>query len=401
MFGTMSYGNYFAAAQKTSTNSTTAKTNATAATAAKNATSAATKAATNATTSAAKSATNATSAAAANKTKTASTGGGTTTIAAAPTDTFLGRGWIDSVVPTSAGNATSAANSTASSSSGAPHWLLGGTWAIIVINGQVLHLGAEWSMVKPDGTGAHTHMIANFTSSGGQPVSFSNGAATISGTANVYAGNAIKWSSVPITVDIKGHAIVFHVDNAKTQNHFEGSPIYGTVTAILSRNLQSLLPTGAPPAAGQQATNATTATTTTTTTTPSSNPTNATTAPSTNATSANATTPTTGASTSTGGGATVPVSIVSGASTKTTDAFSPDPANAKVGDTVVWTNNDSQPHTVVSGENAKPDGKFNSSPNFNPLITPGQTFKHTFTQAGTYPYFCQLHPNMIGKVIVS
>jgi plastocyanin len=230
-------------------------------------------------------------------------------------------------------------------------------------------------------------MIANFTSSGGQPVSFSNGAATISGTANVYAGNAIKWSSVPITVDIKGRAIVFHVDNAKTQNHFEGSPIYGTVTAILSRNLQSLLPTGAPPAAGQQATNATTATTTTTT------------APSTNATSANATTPTTSAGG--GGGATIPVSIVSGASTKTTDAFSPNPVNAKVGDTVVWTNNDSQPHTVVSGQNAKPDNKFNSSPNFNPLITPGQTFKHTFTQAGTYPYFCQLHPNMVGTVNVS
>jgi plastocyanin len=95
------------------------------------------------------------------------------------------------------------------------------------------------------------------------------------------------------------------------------------------------------------------------------------------------------------------VSIVPGASTLTTDAYSPNPIQVSVGTTVTWTNNDSQPHTVTSGSNGQPDNKFNSSPNFTPLLNPGQTFSFTFTQAGEYPYFCTLHPNMVGTVSVS
>jgi nitrite reductase (NO-forming) len=112
-----------------------------------------------------------------------------------------------------------------------------------------------------------------------------------------------------------------------------------------------------------------------------------------------------GNTTSTSGGSSIAASIVSGASTKSTGAFSPNPISAKVGDTVTWTNNDSQPHTVTSGtvENGagKPDGKFDSSPSLNPLLTPGNTFSHKFTEAGDYPYFCQLHPTMVGKVSIS
>ena len=98
---------------------------------------------------------------------------------------------------------------------------------------------------------------------------------------------------------------------------------------------------------------------------------------------------------------TTSVSIVPGSSTLTTDAFSPNPVQVSVGTTVTWTNNDSQPHTVASGSNGQPDNKFNSSPNFNPLLNPGQTFSFTFAQAGNYPYFCMLHPNMVGTVNVS
>jgi plastocyanin len=109
---------------------------------------------------------------------------------------------------------------------------------------------------------------------------------------------------------------------------------------------------------------------------------------------------TTGTSATSAGGGTS-VSIVSGASTLTTDAYSPNPIQVSVGTTVTWTNNDSQPHTVTSGSNGQPDNKFNSSPNFNPLLNPGQTFSFTFTQAGNHPYFCTLHPNMVGTVSVS
>src|SRR5215210_7886394 len=95
------------------------------------------------------------------------------------------------------------------------------------------------------------------------------------------------------------------------------------------------------------------------------------------------------------------VSIVPGSSSLTDTAYQPNPIQVSVGNTVTWTNNDSQPHTVTSGSNGQPDNKFNSSPNFSPLLNPGQTFSFTFTQAGTYPYFCMLHPNMVGTVSVS
>lgn len=93
--------------------------------------------------------------------------------------------------------------------------------------------------------------------------------------------------------------------------------------------------------------------------------------------------------------------ITQGSSGKTLDAYSPNPINAHVGDNVTWTNRDITPHTVTSGVNGRPDGRFDSSPNLNPLMAPAATFSHTFTEAGGYPYYCALHPNMIGTVIVA
>jgi plastocyanin len=98
------------------------------------------------------------------------------------------------------------------------------------------------------------------------------------------------------------------------------------------------------------------------------------------------------------------ISIVEDASTMMDRAFSPNPVTVKVGDTVTWTNDDNQPHTVTSGNG--PDdpnmGKAFDSGLSGPsaLSTKGKTFQHQFTHAGQYPYFCQLHQMMIGKIIV-
>jgi amicyanin len=62
----------------------------------------------------------------------------------------------------------------------------------------------------------------------------------------------------------------------------------------------------------------------------------------------------------------------------------------KVGTTVEWTNNDPFPHTVTAT-----DKSFDSG-----LIQPGKTYRHTFTKAGTFNYFCVPHPFMKGLVIV-
>jgi plastocyanin len=96
------------------------------------------------------------------------------------------------------------------------------------------------------------------------------------------------------------------------------------------------------------------------------------------------------------GNATTSVSIVSGASTLTTDAFSPNPIQVSVGSTVTWTNNDAQAHTVNSGDSPTQSGLFDS-----PIMAPQATFEYTFTEAGEVPYFCILHPNMVGTVSVS
>jgi plastocyanin len=100
----------------------------------------------------------------------------------------------------------------------------------------------------------------------------------------------------------------------------------------------------------------------------------------------------------------VQVSIVSGASSLGDKAFSPNPVTASVGQTVTWKNDDTQAHTVTYGTGASDPAKgtvFDSSPNFNPLLTPSATYSHVFDKAGNFPYFCQLHPQMVGKVSVS
>lgn len=75
------------------------------------------------------------------------------------------------------------------------------------------------------------------------------------------------------------------------------------------------------------------------------------------------------------------------------DNFSFGPANltVPVGATVTWINQDDVPHTVVST-----DGKDIKSP----VLDTDQKFTHTFAQAGTYAYYCSIHPKMTGKVIV-
>jgi plastocyanin len=101
----------------------------------------------------------------------------------------------------------------------------------------------------------------------------------------------------------------------------------------------------------------------------------------------------------------VKVSIVPGASTLGDKAYSPNPVNVKVGDTVTWLNDDTQFHTVTSGSPSATGtvGKVFDSKLSGPaaLTTKGKTFSHKFTEKGEIPYYCQLHPTMLGKVVVS
>src|SRR5579864_316663 len=71
-------------------------------------------------------------------------------------------------------------------------------------------------------------------------------------------------------------------------------------------------------------------------------------------------------------------------------SFGPQTVTVPVGATVTWINHDDIPHTVVST-----DGVFKSK-----VRDTDETFSYTFTKAGTYPYFCSVHPKMTGKIVV-
>jgi plastocyanin len=99
--------------------------------------------------------------------------------------------------------------------------------------------------------------------------------------------------------------------------------------------------------------------------------------------------------------ANVDVDITAGSSTKTTDAFSPNPVEIAEGDTIIWTNKDSALHTVASGSAAEPTEEFGYDANGSPvLISPNKTYQFTFSEEGEYPYYCSLHPAMVGTVLV-
>jgi plastocyanin len=74
--------------------------------------------------------------------------------------------------------------------------------------------------------------------------------------------------------------------------------------------------------------------------------------------------------------------------------FSPDPVTISVGDTVRWTWGSSG-HSVTSGTPCTVDGQFCSPNDTNcsagVLSNMGAVYQHTFTQAGTYSYFCHVH----------
>lgn len=79
------------------------------------------------------------------------------------------------------------------------------------------------------------------------------------------------------------------------------------------------------------------------------------------------------------------------------NSYNPNPLEIKVGDTVIWINNDSSPHTVTSSSSSSSseDSNFDSD-----VLRRDETFSFTFDREGEYSYFCTLHPSMTGTIIV-
>ena len=72
-----------------------------------------------------------------------------------------------------------------------------------------------------------------------------------------------------------------------------------------------------------------------------------------------------------------------------TSAYEPKDTVIKVGDALVWTNQDAAGHSVTADDNA-----FDSHPGCGgggPCLENGEEFSHTFTTGGKYGYYCRLH----------
>ncbi len=75
-------------------------------------------------------------------------------------------------------------------------------------------------------------------------------------------------------------------------------------------------------------------------------------------------------------------------------SFQPTPLTIAAGTTVTWTNQDTAGHTTTSDIGVWDSG----------VATPlkkGDTFQFTFKEVGTFPYHCNIHPNMHGTVVVT
>jgi plastocyanin len=75
--------------------------------------------------------------------------------------------------------------------------------------------------------------------------------------------------------------------------------------------------------------------------------------------------------------------------------FHPATLTVSRGTTVTWVNMDFVQHTVTSGSEQAPTGLFDSHE-----LSHMQSFSYTFNAPGTYTYFCDVHPDMVGTVIV-
>jgi plastocyanin len=78
------------------------------------------------------------------------------------------------------------------------------------------------------------------------------------------------------------------------------------------------------------------------------------------------------------------------------NSFYPQSITVPAGTTVTWVNMDFVQHTVTSGSEASPTLYFDSHE-----LGHMQGFSYTFSAPGTYAYFCDIHPGMVGSVTVT
>jgi hypothetical protein len=165
-------------------------------------------------------------------------------IAVSNTDTLRAKGQISSLASDVLAGRPSANSS--------EMWVLGGDWEFGVAKGNLTNLAVDIIMSQIDGKAAHHHTIESLKNVTGavygdrsQLIALTNGNYTdFKGTADITTNGEIKWKDVPITVHLaNGNIINFNIDSSKTEDHFKGLPVFGTVESIIDQNGRELLKT--------------------------------------------------------------------------------------------------------------------------------------------------------------
>jgi hypothetical protein len=137
-------------------------------------------------------------------------------------------------------------------------WIQGGLWHLAIYNSTndgsnsnggntnnaaKANFTANFTMVKPDGSLSHEHLIKNFASSN---VIISGGDLIVTGIADIYSNGNLKYNQVPVAVHLMGkhHVLGLTIDTNKTGRHFAssneifGTLIYGTGLNTIEKSQQ-------------------------------------------------------------------------------------------------------------------------------------------------------------------
>lgn len=154
-------------------------------------------------------------------------------------DTFNSHGTISGI----AADTLIGSNETMGSHS-ADLFVLGGNWSLGVEGGNLSDFNADIVMTKFDGTQRHPHVFENIRNTTGNisPVN-SEDIALVGNNFTAFTGvvDIGDWKDVPISGNLNnGNLLIINVDPVKTEHHFKGLPIYGTVTSLTDQSGKEL-----------------------------------------------------------------------------------------------------------------------------------------------------------------
>jgi hypothetical protein len=158
------------------------------------------------------------------------------------TDTFKGKGLITGSIQEGSGTNQSSSNP----------YLVAGQWRIDVGSGNVTDFGANFTMVRTDGSEHHAHDITNFKL--GNNTSFQldpTAKSTINGTADYTVNGTSKWPGTDTIITIeKARILTIQPNENEAKQHFQTQPIYGIVTEMTGENGTQIATTA--PSGGNQ-----------------------------------------------------------------------------------------------------------------------------------------------------